>query len=401
MSQCDIGIGTHSPSSISLSLSSFLNDMYLHELKLTNFKNCESTDLQFSEKVNCFVGLNGAGKTNILDSIYYLSFCKSFFGATDKQNIRHEQDFFAIHGVYSHDEKDDELVSCVQKHDQKKSFRFNKKEYDRLCDHIGKFPLVMISPYDRDLINEGSDVRRKFIDGVISQFYPLYFNALLKYNRALLQRNMQLKQFSVSLQFDRELLRLWDDQMAQQAEDIHAKRQQFLIEFLPIFQHYYEIVSGGTEKVDAVYQSRLDENPLNVLLEESLMQDRYSAYTNVGIHKDDLEFTLDGHPLKKFGSQGQQKSFVVSIRLAQFEFNYQKIGYKPILLLDDIFDKLDDRRVMKLVRLVGDEHFGQVFITDTQQQRMEKLFENTSIDHKIFEVVKGQVKEIGGGNGVL
>ncbi len=170
---------------------------------------------------------------------------------------------------------------------------------------------------------------------------------------------------------------------------------------MPIFQHYYEIVSGGTEKVDAVYQSRLDENPLNVLLEESLMQDRYSAYTNVGIHKDDLEFTLDGHPLKKFGSQGQQKSFVVSIRLAQFEFNYQKIGYKPILLLDDIFDKLDDRRVMKLVRLVGDEHFGQVFITDTQQQRMEKLFENTSIDHKIFEVVKGQVKEIGGGNGVL
>ena len=337
--------------------------MYLHELKLTNFKNCESADLQLSENVNCFVGLNGAGKTNILDSIYYLSFCKSFFSASDKQNIRHEQDFFAIHGVYSHDGKDDELVSCVQKRDQKKSFRFNKKEYDRLSDHIGKFPLVMISPYDRDLINEGSDLRRKFIDGVISQFDPLYLNALLKYNRALLQRNMQLKQFAERHIFDRELLRLWEDQLVQHAYDIHAKRRQFLEDFLPIFQHYYEIVSGGTEKVNVIYQSRLDEKP--------------------------------------FGSQGQQKSFVVSIRLAQFEFNYQKIGYKPILLLDDIFDKLDDQRVMKLVRLVGDEHFGQVFITDTQQGRVEKLFENTDIDHKIFEVVKGEVKEIGGSDGLL
>ena len=354
-----------------------------------------------SEKVNCFVGLNGAGKTNILDSIYYLSFCKSFFGAVDKQNIRHEQDFFAIHGVYSHDGKDDELVSCVQKREAKKSFRFNKKEYDRLSDHIGKFPLVMISPYDRDLINDGSDLRRKFIDGVISQFDPLYLNALLKYNRALLQRNMQLKHFAENRTFDRELLRLWEDQLAQTADDIHRKRHQFLEDFLPIFQHYYEIVSGGTEKVNVVYQSRLDEKPLNELLEENLMQDRYSAYTNVGIHKDDLEFTLDDHLLKRFGSQGQQKSFVVSIRLAQFEFNYQRIGYKPILLLDDIFDKLDDQRVMKLVRLVGDDHFGQVFITDTQRQRIEKLFEDTQINHKIFEVVKGQVKEIGGSDGLL
>ena len=375
--------------------------MYLHQLKLANFKNCETADLLFSEKVNCFVGLNGAGKTNILDSIYYLSFCKSFFGATDKLNIRHEQDFFAIHGVYAHDGKDDEQVSCVQKSDAKKSFRFNKKEYDRLSDHIGKFPLVMISPYDRDLINEGSDLRRKFIDGVISQFDPLYLNALLKYNRALLQRNMQLKRFAETRTFDRELLRLWEDQLAPNAADIHQKRHQFLEDFLPIFQHYYEMVSGGTEKVNVVYHSRLDEKPLNELFEENMQQDRYSAYTNVGIHKDDLDFTLDGHPLKKFGSQGQQKSFVVSIRLAQFEFNYQRIGYKPILLLDDIFDKLDDQRVMKLVRLVGDDHFGQVFITDTQQYRIEKLFEDTQINHKIFEVAKGQVREIGGSDGLL
>ena len=375
--------------------------MYLHELKLKNFKNFKSADLLFSEKVNCFVGLNGAGKTNILDSIYYLSFCKSFFGAADKMNIRHEQDFFSIHGLYSHEGKDDELVSCVQKRDAKKSFRFNKKEYDRLSDHIGKFPLVMISPYDRDLINEGSELRRKFIDGVISQFDPLYLNALLKYNRALLQRNVQLKRFAETHTFDRELLRLWEDQMALQADDIYRKRKLFLEEFLPIFQHYYEMVSGGTERVNVLYQSHLDMKPLPELLEESLMQDRYSGYTNVGIHKDDLEFTLDGFPLKKFGSQGQQKSFVVSIRLAQFEFNYQKIGYKPILLLDDVFDKLDDQRVMKLVRLVGDDHFGQVFVTDTQRQRVEHLFDDTQINHRIFEVVKGHVEEIGGGDGLL
>ena len=366
--------------------------MYLHELKLANFKNCESADMVLSEKVNCFVGLNGAGKTNILDSIYYLSFCKSFFGATDKMNIRHNQDFFSIHGLYSHDEKEDELVSCIQKRDAQKSFRFNKKEYSRLSDHIGKFPLVMISPYDRDLINEGSDLRRKFIDGVISQFDPLYLNALLKYNRALQQRNTQLKQFAETRTFDRDLLRLWDDQLIMNAEDIHAKRQQFLKEFLPIFQHYYEIVSGGNEQVGIGYQSRLSEKPLRELLDESLNADCHSGYTNVGIHKDDLEFELDGHQLKKFGSQGQQKSFVVSIRLAQFEFNYQKIGYKPILLLDDIFDKLDDQRVMKLVRLVGDNHFGQVFITDTQRHRIQYLLDNIDGNHKIFEMEQGRVK---------
>lgn len=368
--------------------------MYLKELRLANFKNCESAELVFSEKLNCFVGLNGAGKTNILDSIYYLSFCKSFFSSVDKQNIRHEQDFFSIHGTYSFDDKENESVSCVQKRDSKKSFKFNKKEYDRLSDHIGKFPLVMISPYDRDLINDGSELRRKFIDGVISQFDPQYLNALLKYNRALLQRNMQLRQFAESRHFDRALLQLWDDQLCGCATEIHKKRHTFLEEFHPIFQHYYEVVSGGREQVEVTYSSKLDQKPLSQLLEESLQQDSYSCYTNVGIHKDDLEFCLDGHPLKKFGSQGQQKSFVVSIRLAQFEYNYQKIGYKPILLLDDIFDKLDDQRVKKLVRLVGDNHFGQVFITDTQQQRIEQLFDDTNINHKIFEVVSGHVKTI-------
>lgn len=368
--------------------------MYLKSLRLANFKNCESAELAFSEKVNCLVGLNGAGKTNVLDSIYYLSFCKSFFNAADKLNIRHDQDFFSIHGVYGFDDKEDELVSCVQKRDSKKSFKRNKKEYERLSDHIGRIPLVMISPYDRDLINEGSDLRRKFIDGVISQFDPQYLGALLKYNRALLQRNMQLRQFAESRHVDRALLDLWDEQLCVTADDIHEKRRLFLEEFRPIFQHYYEVVSGGREQVEVAYQSRLDEKPLRALLEESFQQDVFSCYTNVGIHKDDLEFRLDGHPLKKFGSQGQQKSFVVSVRLAQFDYNYQKIGYKPILLLDDIFDKLDDQRVMKLVRLVGDNHFGQVFVTDTQRQRVERLFDDTDIQHRIFEVESGQIHPV-------
>ena len=366
--------------------------MYLHELKLNNFKNCEAADLLFSENVNCFVGLNGAGKTNILDSIYYLSFCKSFFAATDKQNIRHEQDFFAIHGVYRHDGKDDELVSCVQKRDAKKSFRFNKKEYDRLSDHIGKFPLVMISPYDSDLINDGSELRRKFIDGVISQFDPLYLNALLKYNRALLQRNIQLKQFAESRTFDRELLRLWEDQLAQFADDIHAKRHQFLVDFLPIFQHYYEIVSGGTEKVNVVYQSRLDEKPLNILLEESLMHDRYSGYTNVGIHKDDLEFTLDGHLMKREGSQGQNKTYVIALKLAQFDFLKRTASQTtPLLLLDDIFDKLDAERVEQIVRLVSSDSFGQIFITDTNRDHLDQILRNSALDYRIFHVENGEI----------
>lgn len=368
--------------------------MYLHELKLANFKNFESADIVLSEKVNCFVGLNGAGKTNVLDSIYYLSFCKSFFGMSDKMNIRYDQDFFSIHGTYLQDDREVGAVSCIQKRDAQKSFRFNKKEYSRLSDHIGKIPLVMISPYDSDLVNAGSDLRRKFIDGVISQFDPMYLSALLKYNRTLLQRNMQLKQFSETRFFDRDLLRLWDDQLIINAEDIHDKRQRFLESFLPIFQHYYEIVSGGREKVGIVYQSKQSERSLRELLDESLTHDCCSGYTNVGIHKDDLVFELDGRQIKKFGSQGQQKSFVVSIRLAQFEYCYQKVGYKPLLLLDDVFDKLDDQRVMKLVRLVGDNHFGQVFITDTQRQRVERLFEDTDINHKIFEVNQGIVKEM-------
>lgn len=373
--------------------------MYLQELKLSNFKNCQSADLSFSEKINCFVGLNAAGKTNILDSIYYLAFCKSYFTLTDKQNIRHGEDFFAIHGDFHFDNDEMHTISCVQKNTSKKSFKCDKKEYDRLADHIGKIPLVMISPYDSDLINNGSELRRKFIDGVISQFDASYLNHLLNYNKALQQRNRQLKFFQENKFWDTTLLEMWDRQLLQNAAPINEKRKAFLEEFVPVFQKYYEIVSCAmcegehttnvAETVSIKYNSALNERPYEELLLESLNHDRFSAYTNVGIHKDDLQFLINGHPVKQFASQGQQKSFVVAIKLAQFDFNYKKIGHKPILLLDDIFDKLDDNRVTQLVKLVGNDHFGQVFITDTQRYRIKYLMDNTVVNHKIFKVSNG------------
>ncbi len=365
--------------------------MYLQELKLSNFKNCSSAELSLSEKINCFVGLNAAGKTNILDSIYYLAFCKSYFTLTDKQNIRHGEDFFAIHGDFHFDNDELHTISCVLKNASKKSFKCDKKEYERLADHIGKIPLVMISPYDSDLINSGSDLRRKFIDGVISQFDPSYLNCLLNYNKALQQRNKQLKYFSENRMWDSTLLEMWDQQLIQNALPINEKRKCFLQEFVPVFQKYYEIVSGTNEQVAINYNSALNEKSYQYLLAESLNHDKYSTYTNVGIHKDDLIFLIDNHQVKQFASQGQQKSFVVAIKLAQFDFNYRKIGHKPILLLDDIFDKLDDNRVAQLVKLVGDDHFGQVFITDTQRQRIKFLMDNTTVNHKIFNVNNGEI----------
>jgi len=368
--------------------------MYLHELKLANFKNCASADIVFSDKVNCFVGSNGAGKTNILDAIYCLSFCKSFFTSMDKLNIRHGEDFFSIHGVYSEQGKDNELVSCVQKKEAKKSFRFNKKEYERLSDHIGKYPLVMVSPYDRDLINESGEMRRKFMDSVISQFDPIYLLALQRYTRALQQRNTLIKQFVQTNTFNKELLAVWDDHLIINANDIYEKRKKFIQDFQPVFQDNYALFSGSEEQVQLKYVSRLDEMPMRQLLDESRQHDLYAGYTTVGVHKDDVEMLLDGHPVKRYGSQGQQKSFVVAIRLAQFDHVHKMLNTKPIMLFDDIFDKLDDERVKKLVGLVGNDSFGQVFITDTSQSRINNLFEGNLVKHKIFSVNKGRVDEV-------
>jgi len=372
--------------------------MDLKSLILTNFKNYQQQEFQFSEKINCFIGDNGAGKTNILDAIYYLSFCKSYFNPIDTQNIRHAEDFFALHGNYITNSDKPERVSCIQKRNVKKKFKLNKKEYDRLADHIGLLPLVMISPYDRDLINEGSELRRKYIDGVISQFDSLYLNDLLHYNKALQQRNVLLKRFWEEQYFDASSLEIWDEQLIKYGENIYEKRKDFLRDFIPVFQHYFDFISSGNERVTIMYDSQLLEAPMPELISKALEKDRMARYSTTGIHKDDLLLLIDGHPVKKYGSQGQQKSFVIAIRLAQFEYIKNIKGYKPILLLDDIFDKLDDKRVQKIIQLVSDNNFGQVFITDTQQKRIENLFDKVKIDHMIYRIENGIAIEIKNNN---
>ena len=368
--------------------------MNLKILKLHNFKNYKTAELTFSPKVNCFIGDNAAGKTNILDAIYYLSFCKSYFNAIDSQNINHEEEYFSVLGKYQVNGDKSDTIQCVQKRNHKKSFKLNKKEYDRLADHIGQFPLVMISPYDRDLINEGSDVRRKFIDGVISQFDKFYLDDLINYNRVLTQRNALLKQFAEKRTFDGDMLEILNSQLIQLAMQIFPKRKEFLKNYIPIFNKYFQMVSGGKEDVSISYDSQLDKHGMEELLAVSLDRDRAVRYTTAGIHKDDLTFLIQGYPVKKFGSQGQQKSFIIAIRLAQYEYIKNLKGYKPVMLLDDIFDKLDDKRVEQLIKLTSDDNLGQVFITDTQRERIEHMLQEIDIDHKIFEIRNGEAFEI-------
>jgi len=369
--------------------------MYLQKLSVNNFKNYTEAELSFSEKLNCFIGGNGEGKTNLLDAIYYLSFCKSYFNPVDSQNILHEAPFFAIHGVYytTKNEKS-KTVSCILKRNQRKQFKLNKKEYERLADHIGMFPLVMVSPYDRDLINSGSELRRKFVDSVISQFDKVYLDHLMNYNRVLSQRNALLKRFAETRSFDYSALEIWDEQLTNLGQVIFNIRKEFLEKFAEIFQYYFEFISGGKEKVSITYSSQLEDGNLKDLLFASQDRDRALRYTTAGTHKDDLVFLINGYPVKKFGSQGQQKSFVIAIRLAQFEYTKNIKGYKPILLLDDIFDKLDNSRVEQIIKLVSNNSFGQVFITDTQRERIEHIFNTVDIEHKIFEIEAGSASDL-------
>jgi DNA replication and repair protein RecF len=363
--------------------------MFLEHLKIINFKNYSEAEFDFSNKINCFIGNNGAGKTNILDAIHYLSFCKSYFNSVDHQNILHEAPFFAIHGTYQKNGNGGDQVSCIQKRNSKKQFKLNDKEYERLSDHIGLYPLVMISPNDRDLINEGSEVRRKYIDTVISQFDKIYLDDLINYNKALLQRNILLKRFAESHFFDPSAIEIWDEQLIKHGEKIHSKRKDFLDDFMSLFQYYFEYITNGKEKVDIQYLSQINDRPLEELLAASIENDRFSRFTNSGIHKDDLYFNIDNYPVKRFGSQGQQKSFVVAIKLAQFDYTRNINGFKPILLLDDIFDKLDDNRVKQIIQLVSHDSFGQAFITDTKQERVENIFNEVMIDHKLFKIAEG------------
>lgn len=365
--------------------------MYLKHLSLINFKNYSDISLEFSEKINCFVGNNGLGKTNILDALHYLSFCKSFFNSIDSQNIKHDEGFFVIQGTYNKNGETEE-VYCGQKRNQKKVFKRNKKEYDRLSEHIGLFPLVMISPGDIELINGSSDGRRKFIDGIISQYDKVYLEKLIAYNQVLKQRNALLKQFYESRTFDSVTLEIWDEQLILHGRSILQTRMDFLREFIPLFNKHYSNISDSKEIVSLNYESSVGERDYKTAILTSLERDRVLHYTTIGPHKDDMDFIINDFSLKKFASQGQQKSYLLALKLAQFEFIKSKKHTKPLLLLDDIYDKLDEDRFKKLIDLVSSDDFGQVFITDTHPDRIRDLFAFSHIDRKIFLVEKGSVK---------
>lgn len=364
--------------------------MFIRNLTVVNYKNLIQADLEFSSKLNCFIGNNGVGKTNLLDCIFYLSFCKSCYNMPDSQNVRHSEDFFVLQGKYDCKGEPEDIYGGF-KTGHKKIFRRNKKEYDRLSDHIGLLPLVMISPADSVLIQGGSEERRRFMDSVISQYDRQYLDWILKYNRALLQRNNLLKLFANQL-FDADSLEVWNEQLIITGEKIYNKRAEFLNELLPVFQRYYDFICQGHEKVQLEYQSQLKQSDFRKLLKDSVGKDRLLQYTTTGIHKDDLELKIEDYPIKKLGSQGQNKTFLISLKFAQFDFIRSVNRVKPILLLDDIFDKLDSSRVEQIVKLVSDNNFGQIFITDTNREHLEGIIREVGgADYKIFLVSDGQI----------
>ena len=359
--------------------------MILKSLSLINYKNFESQSFSFDNKINCFVGPNGIGKTNVLDAIYHLSFGKSYFNPIATQNIKHDEDFFVIDGIFDKEDRQEKIIVSLKK-GQKKIIKRNNKIYEKFSDHIGFIPLVIISPADRDLIIEGSDTRRKFIDSVISQSDKTYLNNLINYNKVLSQRNALLKYFALNNTFNSQTLEVYNEQLLNFGSAIFETRNTFLKAFIPIFKLRYNAISNKNEDVNLSYKSDLFEDDLMTLFKLNLKKDKALQYTSVGIHKDDLNFEIDTYPIKKFGSQGQQKSFLIALKLAQFDFVKQQSGVTPILLLDDIFDKLDENRVAQIIHLVDDEAFGQIFISDTHADRTENVVKQIHQSYKIFRL---------------
>lgn len=359
--------------------------MFLKSIILRNFKNFSEAEFEFSPKINAFVGQNGIGKTNVLDAVHYLALTKSYLNYSDALNIQFEQDFFSLEGVFEK-QGSEEVIFCGVQREKPKVFKKNGKNYERISEHIGQFPVVMISPYDLDLIKEGSEVRRKFIDNIISQSNKEYLNRLIRYNRVLAQRNSLLKFFFQNQTFDAVSLAIYDEELIELGTSIHLERKKFIEDFQPLFQEYYHILSQGNEKVEIVYRSQLEEASLKELLEVNLTKDRSAQYTTQGIHKDDLELNILHHPVKKFGSQGQQKSYLIAMKLAQLDLIKQNLETIPILLLDDIFDKLDENRVAQLVKLVNEDRFGQIFISDTHPERTEAIIRQINSECKIFKL---------------
>lgn len=358
--------------------------MILEKLTIMNYKNIGEVGLDFSPKVNCFIGQNGVGKTNVLDAVHYLSFCRSSISSVDSQVIRHGEDFFMLEGRYATDEGEPENVYCGMKRGTKKHFKRNGKEYKRLSEHIGLIPIVMVAPADNMIIDGLSEERRRLLDMVISQFDNAYIDHLSRYSKALLQRNTLLKQEEEP---DASLLDVLEEQMGYEGEQVFAAREAFVNELIPVFQHFHEAISGGREEVGISYESHCRRGPLAEVIRRDRFKDRAVGYSLHGVHRDDLLFTIGGHQMKREGSQGQNKTFAVALKLAQFEFLKRTASRTtPLLLLDDIFDKLDSDRVERIVEIVGTSDFGQIFVTDTNRDHLDRILERSAGDYKIFEV---------------
>jgi len=361
--------------------------MHLQNLHLVQFKNWTSAEFQFSAKINCVAGPNGSGKTNLLDAVHYLSMTKSYFGAQDALHIQDGTEFFMLEATLERHGEVEQLY-CGLKRGQRKIFKRNKKEYDRLADHIGQFPSVVISPYDRDLITEGSETRRRYMDSVISQGNAEYLFHLMRYHKAVQQRNSLLKYFAANNSFDRDNLVAFNAQLVEHGYPLFAERQKMVRELLPKLSQYHHWLSGGQEEVKVHYRSALLEDDLENLLHQQEAKDRQLQYTSVGLHKDNLEFLIGDKPMKRQASQGQQKSFLIALKLAQYDFLKAHQQVNPILLLDDIFDKLDEKRVGQLLEMVGDANFGQIFITDTHLERSSALVRQIDAGAQIIDTEK-------------
>ena len=358
--------------------------MILEKLTILNYKNIGEVTLDFSPKVNCFIGHNGVGKTNVLDAIHYLSFCRSSISNTDSQVIRHGEEFFMLEGRYATDEGEPEIVYCGMKRGTKKHFKRNGKEYRRLSEHIGLIPIVMVAPADNMIIDGQSEERRRLMDMVISQFDHAYIDHLSRYTKALQQRNSLLRQDEEP---DASLLDVLEEQMGYEGECVFAAREAFVNELIPVFQRYYEAISGGREEVGISYESHCRRGPLCEVIRRDRFKDRAVGYSLHGVHRDDLLFTLGSHQMKREGSQGQNKTFAVALKLAQFDFLKRTASRTtPLLLLDDLFDKLDSDRVERIVEIVSASGFGQIFVTDTNRDHLDKILARSGGDYKIFEV---------------
>lgn len=369
--------------------------MHLHQLKLTNFKNYGQQSLELSPRLNCFTGLNGMGKTNVLDAVHFLCLCKSHSGLPDRNLVRHEQSFLRLEGWF---EQPGEQTRIVAKFavGQRKEIERNGVPYSRLIDYIGQFPVVMIAPDDVSLVQAGSEERRRFLDTTLAQISPGYLHNLVVYNHLLKQRNALLKAFAEERRFDATLLESIDRQLPGPAQLLFAQRRTFIEGLRPLLQDAYTTLSGGQETVEATYQSDLEDGDFAEILPTVLEKDRLLQRTTRGPHRDDLALFMDGHPVKKFASQGQLKSFLLALRLAQYEVLRQEKGVAPLLLLDDIFDKLDEQRVRHLIGLLLGRDFGQIFITDTQRGRIESIVASFTGEYRIFEVVDGSIQQGGG-----